>query len=132
MATVTLLSDEDLAPEAKAVFDDIRKTRNSDFVNNFWRAIAHDPALLAATWGRVKAMMATPSVLDDKTKEMIYIAVSIANSCQYCIHSHTASARAKGMSEAEYMELIRIVGLAAETNHLVNGLQVPVDETFQL
>jgi uncharacterized peroxidase-related enzyme len=131
MATVTLLSDDELDPRAKAVFDDIRATRNTDFVNNFWRAIAHDPALLADTWAQVKQVMATPGVLDAKTREMIYIAVSIANSCQYCIHSHTASARAKGMSDAEHMELVRIVGLAAQTNHLVNALQVPVDEAFQ-
>jgi uncharacterized peroxidase-related enzyme len=131
MATVTLLSDDELTPAAKAVFDDIRATRNTDFVNNFWRAIAHDPALLADTWAQVKQVMAAPGVLDAKTREMIYIAVSIANSCRYCIHSHTASARAKGMSEAEYMELVRIVGLAAQTNHLVNALQVPVDEAFQ-
>jgi uncharacterized peroxidase-related enzyme len=131
MATVTLLSDDELTPAANAVFDDIRATRNTDFVNNFWRAIAHDPALLADTWAQVKQVMATPGVLDAKTREMIYIAVSIANSCRYCIHSHTAAARAKGMSEAEYMELVRIVGLAAQTNHLVNALQVPVDEAFQ-
>jgi AhpD family alkylhydroperoxidase len=130
MSTVTLLDDADLAPGAKAVFDDIRATRGTDYVNNFWRALAHDPGLLAETWGRVKRVMGRDSAIDAKTKEMIYIAVSVANSCTYCAHSHTAAARAKGMSEEEYFELLQIVALAAETNHLVTGLQVPVDDAF--
>lgn len=130
MATVRLLSDDQLAPEAKAVFDDIRATRNTDFVNNFWRALAHDPATLARTWESIKAVMG-PGALDPKMKEMIYIAVSIAHGCPYCVHSHTASARAKGMTEAEYHELLAIVGMAAETNRLVTALGVPIDDAFE-
>ncbi len=103
MATVRLLTDEDLSPEARAVFADIRATRKSDFVNNFWRALAHDPVTLKRTWESVKQVMG-PGVLEPKVKEMIYIAVSIAHACPYCIHSHTANARAKGMSEEEYRE----------------------------
>ncbi|MFN0264987.1 carboxymuconolactone decarboxylase family protein [Tepidamorphus sp. 3E244] len=130
MATVKLLGDEDLSAEAKAVFDDIRATRDSDFVNNFWRALAHDPALLKRTWESIKQVMA-PGALDPLTKEMIYIAISASNGCSYCVHSHTASARAKGMSEAMFMELMGVVGMANETNAIVNALGVPVDEAFE-
>ena len=130
MATVKLLTDEELAPEAAAVFADIRATRGTDYVNNFWRALAHDPALLARTWASLKAVMG-PGRLDPKVKEMVYLAVSIAHGCDYCIHSHTAAARAKGLSEPELMELLAIVGMASETNRLVAGLGVPVDEVFQ-
>ena len=112
------------------MFDDIRATRNSEFVNNLWRYLAVDPGLLEATWADVKAVMATPSALDPMTKEMIYMAVSIANSCAYCVHSHTAAARAKGMTDAQYGDLLRIVSLAGKTNHLLNGLQIPVDPEF--
>lgn len=129
MATVRLLSDEELSPEARAVFDDIRATRGGDYVNNFWRALAHDPRQLAEVWGAVKATM-RPGALDALTKELIYVAVSTANACPYCIHSHTASARAKGMTEAMHAELIAVIGLAARTNHLVTALQVPVDPVF--
>ncbi|MBR0811621.1 carboxymuconolactone decarboxylase family protein [Bradyrhizobium diazoefficiens] len=129
MATVKLLSDDELSTEARAVFDDIRRARNSDFVNNFWRALAHDPKTLRRTWESIKEVMA-PGALDPKVKEMLYVAVSIAHGCSYCIHSHTAAARAKGMSEAEYGELLAIVGMAAETNRLVTALGVPVDEAF--
>ena len=129
MATLKLLEDSELSPEARAVFDDIRATRGSDFVNNFWRALAHDPVLLKRTWESLKATMA-PGALDPLTKEMIYIAVSVANGCQYCIHSHTASARAKGMSEAQFGELMAVIGMASQTNALVNTAQVPVDEAF--
>ena len=129
MATVKLLSDDELSPEAGAVFDDIRKTRQSDFVNNFWRALAHDPKTLRRTWDSVKEVMA-PGELEPKVKEMLYVAVSIAHGCTYCIHSHTAAARAKGMTEAEYAEMIAIVGMAAQTNRLVTGLGVPVDDVF--
>jgi len=129
MATVKLLSDEELSPEARAVFEDIRKTRQSDFVNNFWRALAHDPKTLRRTWESIKEVMA-PGALDPKMKEMLYVAVSVAHGCSYCIHSHTASARAKGMTEAEYREMIAIVGMAAETNRLVTALGVPVDDAF--
>ncbi|SFQ18460.1 alkylhydroperoxidase AhpD family core domain-containing protein [Roseivivax halotolerans] len=131
MATVRLLSDEEASAEALAVFEDIRATRGTDFINNFWRALAHDPQLLAATWARLKTVMA-PGALDPLTKEMIYLAVSTANSCTYCIHSHTAAARAKGMSEAQYAELLRVIGMAMQTNGLVTAMQVPVDEEFRV
>ena len=117
-------------PRVKAVFDDIRATRKSDFINNMWLWLAVDPGLLERTWGEVKSVMATPSELDPVTKEMIYIAVSIANNCAYCVHSHTAAARAKGMTDSQYAELITIVGLAAKTNHLATALQVPTDDAF--
>lgn len=117
-------------PRVKAVFDDIRATRKTDFVNNLWRALSFDPALLAATWADVKRLMAAPTALDPLTKEMVYIAVSIANACSYCVHSHTAAARAKGMTDAQHAELLAIVALAARTNHLANGLQVPLDAAF--
>ena len=129
MATVNLLSDEELSPEARAVFDDIRKTRQSDFVNNFWGALAHDPKPLRRTWESVKDVMA-PGALDPKIKEMLYVAVSVAHGCSYSIHSHTAAARAKGMTDAEYQEMLAIVGMAAETNRLVTALGVPVDDAF--
>ena len=131
MTTVKLLTDDELAPEAAAVFADIRATRGTDYINHFWRALAHDPALLARTWADVKRVMA-PGALDAKTKEMLYVAVSVAHGCDYCIHSHTASARAKGMSDAEYMEMLAVIGMAAETNRLVTALQVPVDERFKV
>ena len=129
MATVKLLSDDELSSEARAVFDDIRKTRQSDFVNNFWRALAHDPKTLRRTWESIKEVMA-PGALEPKIKEMLYVAVSVAHGCNYCIHSHTAGARAKGMTEAEYREMIAIVGMAAETNRLVTALGVPIDDAF--
>ena len=129
MATVKLLSDDELSSEARAVFDDIRKVRQSDFVNNFWRALAHDPKTLRRTWESIKEVMA-PGALDPKVKEMLYVAVSIAHGCSYCIHSHTAAARAKGMTEAEYHEMVAIIGMAAETNRLVTALGVPVDDAF--
>ena len=112
------------------MFDDIRATRKTDFINNLWRSLAFDPPLLESTWREVKALMATPSTLDPLTKELVYIAVSIANSCSYCVHSHTAAARAKGMTDAQHAELLALVALAAKTNHLANGLQVPVDAAF--
>jgi AhpD family alkylhydroperoxidase len=130
MATVPLPRDPEADPRVKAVFDDIRATRKTEFINNLWRALAFDPPLLASTWADVKALMATPTLLDPLTKEMVYIAVSIANACSYCVHSHTAAARAKGMTGAQHAELLAIVALAARTNHLANGLQVPVDDVF--
>jgi AhpD family alkylhydroperoxidase len=130
MAVQRLLTDEELSPEARAVFDDIRATRGSDFVNNFWRALAHDPALLKATWERLKVVMG-PGALDPLVKEMVYIAVSASNGCSYCSHSHTASARAKGMTPEMYGELLAVVGMANQTNALANALQVPVDEVFE-
>ena len=130
MSTVNSAGDAGLDPRVQAVFDDIRATRGTDFINNFWRYLAFDPALLESTWAEVNRVMATPSGLDPLTKEMIYTAVSVANGCGYCVHSHSAAARAKGMSAAQYAELLAIVGLAGKTNHLVTALQVPVDPIF--
>jgi len=130
MTTIAPMSDADVPAEARAVFDDIRQTRGTDFINNFWRVLAFDPPLLKATWEEVKTVMGGPGALDPLTREMIYIAVSAANACSYCAHSHTASARAKGMTEAQYADILRIVALAARTNHLANALQVPVDPEF--
>jgi AhpD family alkylhydroperoxidase len=124
-----LLPDSELSPEARAVFDDIRATRKTEYVNNFWRALAHDPASLKRTWDAVKAVMA-PGALDAKTKELIYIAVSVAGACSYCVASHTASARAKGMTNAEFLELVAVIGMASDTNRMVTALQVPIDEVF--
>lgn len=134
MSTVPIPADPEtdpgLDPRVRAVFDDIRATRRTAFVNNLWRALAFDPPLLERTWAEVKALMATPTLLDPLTKEMIYIAVSIANSCSYCVHSHTAAARARGMTDAQHAELLAIVALAGKTNQLANGLQLPVDPVF--
>ena len=130
MSTIRQPSHPESDPRVKAVFDDIRSTRKTDFINNLWRALAFDPELLARTWSEVKELMAKPTQLDPLTKEMVYIAVSVANSCSYCIHSHTAAARAKGMTDAQHAELLAIIALAAKTNHLANGLQVPVDAAF--
>jgi len=134
MATVKLLTDAeiDTIAAAKAVFDDIRATRKSDFVNNFWRGLANDPASLQRVWAQVKAVMVTPGAIDPLTKEMIYIGVSTANGCGYCIHSHTAAARAKGMSDAQHGELTDIIGLAGQTNHMVTAMQIPVDPEFDV
>ena len=130
MSTVKPLTNPEADPRVRAVFDDIRATRKTDFINNLWRSLAFDPALLQNTWAEVKALMATPTQLDPLTKEMVYIAVSIANACSYCVHSHTAAARAKGMTDAQHAELLAIVALAAKTNHLATALQVPVDAAF--
>jgi AhpD family alkylhydroperoxidase len=130
MSTTQPLADPEADPRVKAVFDDIRATRGSDFINLLWRHLAFDPALLERTWIEVKAVMATPSSLDPLTKELIYIAVSITNGCSYCVHSHTAAAKAKGMSTAQHAELMTIVALAAKTNQLATALQVPVDPVF--
>lgn len=129
MSTVTILTDAELSPEAAKVFADIRATRKTEFVNNFWRSIAHDPVLLKRTWESVKQVMA-PGALDALTKELLYVAVSIANNCEYCIRSHTAAARAKGMTDQQLMELVAVVGMASETNRMATGLQVPVDSVF--
>lgn len=118
------------SPEARAVFDDIRAIRKTEFVNNFWRALAHHPVTLARTWDSIKQVMGSGG-LDTKTKEMVYVAVSIAHGCDYCIHSHTAAARAKGLTEAEYAELVAVVGIASETNQLVTALGVDVDDAFK-
>jgi AhpD family alkylhydroperoxidase len=130
MSTVQPQTPEANDPRVKAVFDDIRLVRGSDFINNFWLYLAFDPALLEDVWHSVRDTMVSPSALDSKTKEMIYIAVSVANACQYCIHSHTAAAKAKGMEAAEHADLLRVIALAARTNHLANGLKIPVDAAF--
>jgi AhpD family alkylhydroperoxidase len=129
MGTVALLSDAEAAPEARAVFDEIRAARGTDYVNNFWRALAHDPALLRATWDRLRTVMA-PGALDPLVKEMLYVAVSTANGCGYCIHSHTAAARARGMTPAMHGELLAVVAMASQTNALATALQVETDEMF--
>jgi AhpD family alkylhydroperoxidase len=129
MALVPLLTDDQADGKARAVFDDIRATRGTDYVNNIWRALANDPAQLQTTWGEVKRVMA-PGALDALTKELVYIAVSAANNCSYCLHTHTASARAKGMSEAMFGELMQVVYLASQTNRIAIGLQVEVDERY--
>ncbi len=131
MATTRLIEYDEASPEVRAVYDDIRATRKTDFINNFWRALAVNPAQLRRTWDGAKAVMA-PGAIDALTKEFIYIAVSVANQCEYCIHSHTAAARAKGMSEAQYAELIAVIGMAHSTNGLVTSMQVPVDDVFKV
>jgi uncharacterized peroxidase-related enzyme len=132
MATVKLWTDAEAEahPRIKAVFDDIRATRKSDFVNNFWRGLANQPEVLERTWNTLKAVMGAPGPLDPLTRELIYIAVSITNGCSYCIHSHTAAARAKGMTDAQYSDFLAVVGMASQTNALVTGLQLPVDAAF--
>ena len=118
------------SPQVRAVFDDIKATRKVDDVNNFWKHLANDPATLARTWASVKEIMA-PGALDALTKEMIYLAVSVFNGCEYCIASHGAAARKAGMSEAMFGELMAVVGMANETNRLANGYRVPVDKAFE-
>jgi AhpD family alkylhydroperoxidase len=130
MATFGLIEYKDAAPEVRAVYDDIMATRKTDWINNFWMAIAHDPVLLRRTWESLKQIMA-PGALDPLTKELIYIAVSVTNNCTYCIASHTASAFGKGMTDAMFKELQAIIGMANETNKLVTGYQVEVDQRFQ-
>ena len=127
MGTVRPLSDEEVSEEALAVFEDIRALRGTEYVNNFWRALAHDPVLLRATWERLKVVMG-PGSLDPLVKEMVYLAVSTANACEYCVHSHTAAARAKGMTDEMHGELLSIIGVASQTNALATALQVPVDD----
>ena len=129
MSTVRLLTDAEVAPEALAVFNEIRAARNTDYVNNLWRALANDPFALRRTWDSLSQVMG-PGALDPKVKEMLYVAVSIVNGCEYCIRSHTAAARAKGVTTAELMELVAIVGMASETNRMATALQVPVDARF--
>jgi AhpD family alkylhydroperoxidase len=130
MATVPKPENPEADARVKAIFDDIRQTRGSDFVGNVWRYLAFDPALLEEVWRDVKAVMAVPSLIDPKTKEMIYAAVSIANACDYCTHSHLAAARAKGMSMAEQAELLRLVATAGKTNHILNAIRPPIDDVF--
>jgi AhpD family alkylhydroperoxidase len=130
MSTFGFIEYENANSEVKAVYDDIRATRKTDYINNFWKAIAHDPALLKRTWEDLKATMA-PGALDPLTKELVYIAVSVTNNCQYCIYSHTASAFAKGMTPEMFKELQQVIGMANETNKLVSGYQVAIDARFQ-
>lgn len=129
MSIVRLVEYADAAPEVRAVYDEIMQARGTDWINNFWKALAHDPALLRRTWENVRQVMA-PGALDPLVKEMVYVAVSATNGCEYCTYSHTAAARKKGMSEAMLMELMAVVGLANETNRLANGLRIPVDPQF--
>ena len=130
MATVKRIEYEDASPEVREVYDDIMKTRNVDWINNFWKVIAVQPELLRRTWEGVKAVT-SPGALDPLTKEMIYVAVSVTNGCEYCINSHTASARKKGMTDEMLAELMALVGMANQTNALVTGFQVELDEAFR-
>ena len=130
MSTFDLIDYQDASPEVKAVYDDIMATRKTDYINNFWRAIAHDPILLKRTWESLKAIMA-PGAIDPLTKELLYIAVSVTNNCQYCIASHTASAFGKGLTPQVFKELQAVIGMANETNKLVTGYQVEIDERFK-
>ena len=129
MATVTLIEYEDASPEVRAVYDELRELRQTDYVNNFWKALANHPDTLRRVWDSLKAVMG-PGEIDSLTKEMIYIAVSVANNCDYCIHSHTANAFAKGMTPGQYQELMAIIGMAHQTNAIATGLKVPVDERY--
>lgn len=126
----SLIEYKHASPEVRAVFDDIMATRKTDFVNNFWRALANDPATLRRTWESIKQVMA-PGALDPLTKELIYVAVSAINQCSYCLASHSASARSKGMTEEMFGELMAVIGMANETNALAAGYRVPVDAQFQ-
>ena len=129
MSTIKKTTKED-NQVVKETYQDIRDTRNTDYIGNFWKYLAFDPSLLKEVWSDVKNLMTKETLIDKKTKEMIYMAVSITNNCSYCIHSHTASAKKLGMTDEEHAEFLKIVALAAKTNQLVNGLQVPVDEIF--
>lgn len=130
MATLSLIEYDTASPEVRAVYDDIMATRRTDWVNNFWKAIAHDPITLRRTWQSVKEIMA-PGTLDALSKEMLYLAVSVSNQCAYCIASHTAAARKAGMTNAMLAELMAVVGMANETNRLASGYQVEIDERFK-
>ena len=129
MSTIKKTTKED-DQVVKETYQDIRDTRNTDFICNFWMYLAFDPTLLKEVWSDVKNLMTKETLIDKKSKEMIYMAVSITNNCSYCTHSHTASAKKLGMTDEEHAEFLKIVALAAKTNQLVNGLQVPVDEIF--
>ena len=131
MPTARPIQPEDASPEVKAVFDDIMATRKTEWINDFWKVLAHHPPTLKRTWESLKQVMAPGGALDPVTKEMIYLAVSITNGCDYCIASHTAVARAKGMTEAMLGELIGVIGMANETNALVTAYRVEVDERFR-
>jgi AhpD family alkylhydroperoxidase len=126
---VHIIEYADASPEVKVVYDDIMKTRGVDWINNFWKVLANDPAQLARVWAQVKQVMA-PGALDPLVKEMVYVAVSATNGCEYCTFSHTAAARKRGMTDAMFMELMAVVGLANQTNRLANGLRIDVDPQF--
>ncbi len=130
MATLRLIEYADAGPEVRAVYDDIMAARNTDWINNFWKALANDPVTLRRTWHSIKEIMA-PGALDAATKEMIYLAVSASNQCPYCIASHTVSARKAGMTDQMFAELMAVVGMANETNRLSSGYQVEIDERFK-
>ena len=131
MATLGLIEYDQASPEVRAVYDDIMATRKTDWINNFWKAIAHDPATLRRTWESVKQVMA-PGALDAVTKEMMYLAISASNQCGYCIASHTAAARKAGMTDAMLAEVMAVTGMANETNRLASGYQVEIDERFRV
>jgi AhpD family alkylhydroperoxidase len=130
MATLGLIEYKDASPEVRAVYDDIMATRKTDWINNFWKALAHDPVTLRRTWQSIKEIMAE-GALDRLTKELIYVAVSVTNQCNYCIASHTAGARKAGMTDTMLAELIAVVGMANETNSLASAYQIEVDEQFK-
>jgi len=131
MSTFGFIEYDHASPEVRAVYDDIMATRKTDWINNFWKAIAHDPVTLKRTWESIKQIMG-PGALDPLTKELIYVAVSVANNCSYCIASHTASAVKKGMTPEMFKELQAVIGMAAETNKLVTGYRVEIDQQFEL
>jgi AhpD family alkylhydroperoxidase len=131
MATLGLVEYENAGPEVRAVYDDIMCVRQTDWINNFWKALANDPATLRRTWESIKQIMAAGGALDPVIKEMIYVAVSATNQCPYCIASHTAAARKAGMTDAMFAELMAVVGMANETNRLASGYQVELDEKFR-
>jgi AhpD family alkylhydroperoxidase len=131
MATLGLVEYKDASPEVRAVYDDIMATRKTDWINNFWKALANDPATLKRTWQDIKQIMA-PGALDPLMKELIYLAVSVSNQCGYCIASHTAAARNKGMTDDMFRELMAVVGMANESNRLASGYQIKIDEAFQV
>jgi AhpD family alkylhydroperoxidase len=131
MSLAKLIEYQDASPAVRAVYDDIMATRKTDWINNFWKALANDPANLKRTWESVKQVMQA-GALDPLVKELIYVAVSVTNNCEYCIVSHTAGARARGMTDAMWHELIAVIGMANETNRLVAAMQVPVDEKLRV
>jgi len=130
MPMVRMVEYEEASPEVRAVYDDIMATRKTDWVNNFWKVLASHPPTMKRMWENVKQVMA-PGTLDPLVKEMIYVAVSVTNGCEYCIHSHTAAARARGLTDAQLAELLAVVGLANDTNRLANGYAIPVDPQFR-
>ena len=132
MATVKMIQDDEATPLAKEVFDDIRKTRNSDFVNNAWRAQANNPEMLKRNWDKAREIMGPGGALDPVTKEMIYLTVSIMNNCEYCIHTHTYFGKQKGMTQEQYNAMLDIIGLATEGNRMMTAMQVPVDDVFKV